>query len=68
MESGQTSPCVYIHPYLTTHKSFWKRLVAATKYVFGYKTKYGDWDEFLFDPSDADKLQEVVNYLRSIKE
>jgi len=65
--NGQVSPTVHIHPYLITHKSFWKRVVVGIKYMFGYKTKYGHWDEFMFDPSDADKLQDVVDYLRKIK-
>jgi len=64
---GQKIPSVYIHPHLITYKSFWKRLVAATKYLFGHRTKYGNWDEFLLKPSDADKLQEVVDYLKKIE-
>jgi hypothetical protein len=34
------------------------------KYIFGYKSRYGAWDEFLLNPEDADKLQDVVNYLK----
>jgi hypothetical protein len=35
--------------------------------MFGYKSKYGAWDEFIFDPKDADKLQDLVNYLKKDK-
>jgi hypothetical protein len=35
--------------------------------MFGYKSKYGAWDEFIFNPSDADKLQELVDYLKKQK-
>jgi hypothetical protein len=38
------------------------------KYIFGYKSKYGAWDEFIFNPSDADKLQELVDYLKKQNE
>jgi len=44
---------------------FWKRLINAIKYIFKHKSKYGDFEEFIFRSEDADKLQSVVNYLRS---
>ena len=52
--------------YVTVHlvpDSFWKRIKNAIKYIFGYKSKYGDFDEFIFKKEDASKLQNVVNYL-----
>lgn len=44
--------------------NFWKRLVYAIKYLFGYKCKYGAFEEFIFRPEDADKLQVLANYLK----
>lgn len=64
MPSGQTCPTVYIHPHLITYNSFWKRVWVAIKYIFGHRTKYGQWDEFMLRSSDADKLQDVVDYLK----
>lgn len=64
IEDGKTVPMVYVHPHLITYKSFWERVVAAVKYVFGHRTKYGNWDEFMISPKDADKFQEIVNYLK----
>jgi hypothetical protein len=64
---GQKIPMVYIHPHLITYNSFWKRALYGIKYIFGYKTKYGAWDEFMVNPSDADKIQEIVNYLKRDK-
>lgn len=55
---------VYVSVHLSPDR-FWKRLVNAVKYLFGYRSKYGDFDEFIFRNQDADKLQSVVNYLRS---
>jgi len=40
-DNGHKSNMCYAHVHLTTYKSFWKRLVHATKYIFGYKSKYG---------------------------
>ena len=66
-ENGQRYNVCYAHIHLTTYKFFWKRLIYGIKYVFGYKSKYGAWDEFMFNPEDADKLQELVNYLKQVK-
>jgi hypothetical protein len=57
---------VYIHTHLVK-KSFWSRLKYGLKYIFGYKSRYGAWDEFILNPNDADKLQDVVDYLKEKK-
>lgn len=54
--------------YATIHLvklNFWKRLLYAIKYLFGYKCKCGAFEEFMFRPEDADKLQLLVNYLKN---
>ena len=45
--------------------TFWRRIKNAIKYIFGYRSKYGDFDEFIFKKEDANKLQSVVDYLKS---
>ena len=53
--------------YATIHlrkKSLWTRLKYGIKYIFGYQCRYGAFDEFIFNPSDARKLQKVVNFLK----
>lgn len=41
---------------------FWKRLLHAARYVVGYKSKWGDFEEILLSPQQAlelgDKLVE----------
>lgn len=49
------------------HCSFLKRLVGGIKYIFGHKSRFGNFDEFLFQPEDADNLQKVVDNLRSLQ-
>ena len=51
--------------HLTPEYRIWKRIWIAIKYIFGYKCKFGHFDEFIFKKTDADKLQSVVNYLKS---
>ncbi len=51
--------------HLNTSKSFWERLWGGLKYAFGYKSKYGNWDNFMFRPEDADKFIEYLNKLKN---
>lgn len=48
-------------------RSFWKRLVHGIKYIFGYKSKYGHWDEFIFNSNDAQKVLEIYKTLTNGK-
>lgn len=59
-------PIVYSHIHLNK-RPFWDRLKYGIKYIFGHKSRYGAFDEFIFDPNDSDKLQGVVDYLNQIK-
>jgi len=47
--------CIYIHIHLS-HDVWYKRIVNAIKYVFGYTCRYGHFDEFLFRQQDCDRL------------
>ena len=57
---------VYVNVHLANVYGFWQRLWHAAKYVFGYKSRYGAFDEVSLRKEDADKLQKVVNHLRSV--
>lgn len=42
-------------------RPFFKRLWAAIKYVFGYKSKYGDFESgTVFKPEDLEKLANLA--------
>lgn len=56
---------VYVSVHLTPEWNIWKRIKMAIKYVFGYKCCYGHFDEFIFKKEDADRLQKVVDFLKS---
>jgi hypothetical protein len=49
----------YLQIHLTKRK-FWQRLKAGIKYIFGYKSRFGHWDEFIFKPEHASKLKEIA--------
>ena len=44
---------------------FFKRLWHGIKYIFGYTSKYGDFDEIIITPDDAQKLDDVVFWLKT---
>jgi len=41
--------------------SFWKRFVHAIKYTFGYRCKYGDFEEIIIKPEDKERLLNLIN-------
>lgn len=43
-----------------------KRILNAVKYIFGYKSKYGDFEEFIFDKRDIPALEKVVTHLKKV--
>lgn len=56
--------------YATIHlrkKSFWTRLKYGIKYIFGYQSRYGAFDEFIFNPNDARKLKKIARWLTNAK-
>ena len=59
---------VYVHIHLSQDAGFWKRLGRAINYLFGHRTKYGDFDEFIINPDDANKVQRIATHLKKIKQ
>jgi len=50
----------YAHIHLTNLRGFFARLKYGLRYIFGYKCRYGAWDEFIFKPAHASKLRELA--------
>ena len=59
-------PAVYVDVHLVK-RSLWNRIKYAVKYIFGYKSKYGAWDEMILCPEHINSLQSVVNHLKKIE-
>jgi hypothetical protein len=57
-----TYPEVYVQVHLVK-RSFWYRLKYAVKYIFGYKSRYGAWDEFILDHTHAETLMNISEHL-----
>jgi hypothetical protein len=54
---------VYVSIHLIPEYNIFKRIWNAIKYIFGYKCKYGQFDEFIFDKTDVKKLKKIIEYL-----
>ena len=59
-----TYPECYLYIHLNK-RPFIQRVIYGIKYIFGYQSKFGAFDEFIFDPKDADKVQQISEYLKS---
>ena len=55
---------IYVEPHLSTYKNVFKRIWVAIKYIFGYKSKYGNWDCWMLKNED---VQRLINVLSKVK-
>lgn len=51
---------IYAHVFLNQHRNIFERIWIAIKYIFGYKCKYGHWDEWILREEDALRLKAMV--------
>jgi len=52
---------LYTEVHLNTWHNFFKRLWYGLKYAFGYKCRFGAWDEFFFGKEEEKKLKKFLN-------
>ena len=58
-----STPMVFLHINLVK-RPFLKRIIHGLKYIFGYQSRYGAFEEIILDPNDADKINKIHNYLK----
>jgi hypothetical protein len=51
---------VYMHVHLSGWP-WWKRVWPAVKYLFGHRSRYGNWDEFILGPEHVGQLRELAD-------
>lgn len=54
---------VYMTTHLKPESNIFKRIWRAIKYIFGYRSMYGDFDEFIFNKTDSHKLAKILKHL-----
>ena len=62
IEHNNEDNLTYCHIHLVKH-GFWRRFKAGLKYIFGYKCRYGQWEEFILKPEHANQLRELSELL-----
>ena len=50
---------LYVHVFLNDYDRWYIRVWKAVKYVFGYKSKYGHWDEIVLNKVEINKLKDL---------
>ena len=53
--------------HLVSERNIFKRIVTAFKYIFGYKSKHSDFEEFIFKREDIFELMRVLEDYQKIK-
>lgn len=56
---------VFVSVHLIPESNILRRVWNGIKYIFGHRSCYGHFDEFIFKKSDANRLQRAVDYLKS---
>lgn len=54
---------VYMSVHLIPESNIFRRIWSGIKYIFGHRSIYGHFDEFIFDQKDSYKLVEILKYL-----
>jgi hypothetical protein len=52
---------IYCHTFLS-HRKFRDRIIPALKYIFGYKCKYGHFEEIILD---VNSQMQIMTFIRS---
>lgn len=55
---------VYATFHLNTYDNIFKRIWTAIKYVFGYKSKYGQWDTWIMNRNDVERLSDLLERMK----
>ena len=51
---------VYMEPHLVS-KPWYKRIWTAIKYIFGHKSRYGDFDDTIIKIKDMPRIKEYLD-------
>jgi len=51
---------VYMQIHLSGNKSILGRIGRAIKYVFGYKSRFGDWDDFILEKEQLAEIRQAL--------
>lgn len=59
---------LYLHVHLGYWEGFWRRLWAGLRYAFGYKSRYGEFDEICLNSQEARSFAEfLLKFVRDVE-
>lgn len=62
-DDDPSDPCVFASVFLA-NGPWYSRLLTGVKYIFGYKCRFGHFEEFILNPEDCDRLIGVLERLK----
>jgi len=65
--AGDETGAIYVSTFLNTYRGIFKRIWIAIKYIFGYKSKYGEWDEIILNDEKRERLRRYLNKVARIE-
>jgi hypothetical protein len=68
IDSKDEGPELYISAQLDTHMSFWERVKAAVKYVFGKPCKYHQWTEAQMEDAQLLEFSSWLNEYLQVRD
>lgn len=62
MKYDKDDNCIYCDIHLSNY-NFLGRLKNGIKYIFGYKSRFGAWDQFIITDNHTNRLMQLLNKL-----
>ena len=53
--------CLFLHAHLSTSQGFLRRLWAGLRFAFGYRCRYGEWDEVVASAEVACEMRDFID-------
>jgi hypothetical protein len=60
--------CIFVHVHLQMPRSFWRRVVYAFRYLFGYRSRYGAFDEIILSRQHAEQFAQLSEHLKILSD
>lgn len=51
---------IYTSVFLANHRNFFVRIILGIKYIFGRKSRYGHFGNWVLNPDDANRLEQML--------
>ena len=64
-EDSDGYKCVFLRYHLQTGYPWYKRIGKAIKYIFGFKSIYGNFGEVIIDKTNIHQFEKIVNFIKN---